>query len=55
MIKEGESRASLRHDKNAPHLKKLGEDICTAGTSIDDDSELLKLGQNLRDSHKNMN
>ena len=58
MIKEGVSKASLRspcsNERAKDNVNKLGEDICLAGTSIDDDTELLKLGQKMRDNHKNL-
>ena len=41
-------------EKIKKNFKQLGEDICSAGTSIDDDNELLKLGQSLRDTHKDI-
>ena len=51
VIKEGESRTEIKHGPNKDRLAKgqrqLGEDICTAGNSIDQDHDLLKLGKNL--------
>jgi len=32
----------------------MGEDLCSGGNSIEDDSELLKLGKDLRKKHKEL-